>query len=304
MINKKTVLVLGAGASKPYGLPTGEELKDFIISQTFTSSDHSVYYSKLGISDKKLRSFVHSLRMSSTSSIDEFLEDRDEFTKVGKLAITRALIRCENENVLVDTRDWYQHLFRKMVAYGSFEKFDQNKISIVTFNYDRSLEHFLFTSLQNKYGKSKKKCADKLNKLPIVHVHGQIGNLPWQGSRYTRPYNTHLDTYSLNKSSLGIGVIHESDKTDPKFKKAHELLTKAERIYFLGFGYHPVNLTRLKIRSLPLPDAKFVLGTSLNKTDRERKSIQISVDNKISLLRFSPRSIPIYDFLREHVSLE
>ena len=28
MITKKTVLVLGAGASKPFGLPTGKELKN------------------------------------------------------------------------------------------------------------------------------------------------------------------------------------------------------------------------------------------------------------------------------------
>ena len=30
MIEKKTVLVLGAGASKPYGFPTGGELQDEI----------------------------------------------------------------------------------------------------------------------------------------------------------------------------------------------------------------------------------------------------------------------------------
>jgi hypothetical protein len=33
MINKKTVLVLGAGASKPYGLPLGTELRDSVIKK-------------------------------------------------------------------------------------------------------------------------------------------------------------------------------------------------------------------------------------------------------------------------------
>jgi len=31
MIKEKTVLILGAGASKPYGFPTGEELRREII---------------------------------------------------------------------------------------------------------------------------------------------------------------------------------------------------------------------------------------------------------------------------------
>ena len=33
MITKPTVFILGAGASKPYGYPTGDGLKDFIVDQ-------------------------------------------------------------------------------------------------------------------------------------------------------------------------------------------------------------------------------------------------------------------------------
>lgn len=38
MISKKTVLILGAGASKPYGLPLGMELRDIVIKNGYAYS--------------------------------------------------------------------------------------------------------------------------------------------------------------------------------------------------------------------------------------------------------------------------
>ena len=35
-----------------------------------------------------------------------------------------------------------------------FEDFEKNLVSVITFNYDRSLEQFLFISLKSRYGKS------------------------------------------------------------------------------------------------------------------------------------------------------
>src|SRR5205814_6081210 len=77
--------------------------------------------------------------------------------------------------------DWYQYLFGKLNA--SFEEFGQNKLSVVTFNYDRSLEHFLLTTLQYSHGKTFDQCADLLMaNIPIVHVYGQLSE-----RRYPHP---------------------------------------------------------------------------------------------------------------------
>jgi len=67
---------------------------------------------------------------------------------------------CEDKVVMFERGDWYQYFCDKLNT--SFEEFDQNKISIITFNYDRSLEHSLFTALKNSYGKNDRDCALKL----------------------------------------------------------------------------------------------------------------------------------------------
>jgi hypothetical protein len=59
-----------------------------------------------------------------------------------------------------------------MVEGGAFE---DNKLSVITFNNDRSLEAFLFLSLQNLYGFDVKTALERLDKIPIVHLYGSLG---------------------------------------------------------------------------------------------------------------------------------
>jgi len=64
-----------------------------------------------------------------------------------------------------------------------------------------------------------------------------------------------LETYAA-----GISIMCEGIKESTEFEKAHDLLKQAEAIYFLGFGYNPGNLDRLKILSF-ITD-KSVYGTA------------------------------------------
>ena len=64
-----------------------------------------------------------------------------------------------------------------------------DKSLIIDFNYDRSLEHYLFTSLRSLHGRSVDECLEKLAKVPIIHVYGQLGTIPYPqpGSREYLP---------------------------------------------------------------------------------------------------------------------
>src|SRR5262249_21509255 len=73
--------------------------------------------------------------------------------------------------------DWYGYLFGKLNA--EFSEFSQNKLSIITFNYDRSLEYYLLTALRSSYNKTSDECAQALEAIPIVHVYGQLGEIPY-----------------------------------------------------------------------------------------------------------------------------
>lgn len=94
---------------------------------------------------------ANALQNSVAPSVDFFLENNEKFEEIGKLAIAFELILHEDYKQLrrEQKKRWYETLFHLMVQGG---RFDQNRLSVITFNYDRSLEAFLFRALGNLYG--------------------------------------------------------------------------------------------------------------------------------------------------------
>lgn len=148
MITTPTVLILGAGASKPFGFPTGRELLHEVVENLVEEPKKfpRTQLLRLGYSAEEIRSFRIFLSKSGQPSVDAFLEHRPEFVRLGKTAIAQALIPCESLETLFDkTRDsvnWYQHLSDLMDT--SLHGFRKNEVSVLTFNYDRSLEAYFF----------------------------------------------------------------------------------------------------------------------------------------------------------------
>jgi hypothetical protein len=109
MIKKPTVLILGAGASAPYGYPTGLALKQETIkglSPGGSAERMRQIVSMTGdIYQVKLKEFVFALRTSGQASIDAFLEHRPEFMELGKSAITQILTSRENLTDMFEVED-------------------------------------------------------------------------------------------------------------------------------------------------------------------------------------------------------
>ncbi len=258
MITKPTVIILGAGASSVYGFPTGQGLVSNIISnlrplsksETRGGNDWVPFLIvNFDLKEEEIYDFQEKLHYSRIS-VDAFLEYRNEFLKVGKLSIAMSLISHENNQKLFSAeRNWLDYLRNKLDA--PFDVFGENELSIITFNYDRTVEQYLFTVLKNTYGRSDAECVEQLNKIPIIHVHGKIGSLPWQEEN-GRPYENTFTPENIKLASDQIIIISESNEDSEEFRQAFELLKKADegKIYFLGFGYNPVNLRRLKFNEL------------------------------------------------------
>jgi hypothetical protein len=250
VITTPTVLVLGAGASYPYGFPTAKELKG-IICDTF---EHPTSIAKrLGgdypnYSADSFFEFREAFLKSGQPSVDAFLERRPSFLNVGKFAIAYCLIPFENENNLYKPTpsrggDWYEYLSVKLNS--SFEDFGKNELSIITFNYDRSLEHYLLNSLHYLHGKPFDECANMLSQIPIIHVYGQLGEpaYPEKGSWEYRPNQDGFE--NVLRAAAGITLYHEEAAGGPKAAQA--VLRAATRVCFLGFSYHELNVARLDI---------------------------------------------------------
>ena len=343
MIEIPTVLILGAGASAPFGFPCGQALVDQVCDGILHKRP-PIYSSltKTLISPPIAKEFAERLSRSGEDSIDAFLEYQTEvFVKIGKTAIAAALLPCERGKGLFDdfmnrrlrktqgnltgdqdtVNNWYQYLWEQLKA--PFDDFEKNKLSIITFNYDRSLEQYLFTVLKNKYsGKSDEEYAKKLNAISIIHVHGKLGDLPWQHAvqdpRFTVPYdsqspNPHgfdreveYETFKeiwFSLASESIKVIHEGTDETNELKQARQLITGSNQLYFLGFGYHPTNLTRLGVDVLRKPPKVMgtVYGLSYERI-KEIKRLGIPYLNHIYGDNLIDKKV--YDFLHENVDFK
>jgi hypothetical protein len=257
----------------PFGFPSGEELVSCILkvfeekkpaenpnilqAMAERESARAVLTHAIDSLEPEMliESFREALFYSGRQSIDTFLEHNPQFLKVGKMAIASVLVPLEHEQTLFSTTpNWYKLLFNHLNT--RFEEFAENKLSILTYNYDRSLEQFLLTALRNSYQGKKAEydqCWEQLSRVPIVHLHGSLGEFPHSGpdelSHLERVYEPHLTCRDLNVCAETIRVISEDASDQPQFQRAHSLLRSADVICFLGFGWDPTNLSRLEMNT-------------------------------------------------------
>lgn len=274
MITLPTVLVLGAGASADYGFPSGRSLLLQICNSLGAQEDVGLKKTllDLGFGRNEIGPFAMELRFSMQPSVDAFLENRPEYMEIGKAALAGCLIPYEDPGVLYQRAvklTWYEYLFNQMGA--SIDEFKSNQISFVTFNYDRSLEYFLFAALESSYGIGEERVVELLSSIPIIHVYGQLG-LPQYLSEDGRAYGPKLTQEAIKKCVAEIKIIPELADETEEFRQAHKLISKAERLCFLGFGYHRTNVLRLRVNE-KFPGNR-LLGSAYKMKDDERRRIK------------------------------
>lgn len=322
MITVPTTLVLGAGASMPYGFPSGSTLREWLCDPD-TLRDLQIKFN-----EEDIKVFCETFLHSGMQSIDAFLARRGAhslyppydnasagqrtFSDIGKAAIALKLIECEEHNSLFNTKEdhWYQYLWTSLS--DSLSDFGKNKLSIITFNYDRSLEHYLLTALQHSFGINEKQASEQLKKIPIIHVYGQLAELPHicadgAESRFFKPDISNL-AY-IDAAARGIKVIDEGRNDDSVFGKAQKYLSEAERICFLGFGFDETNVHRLGIKNI-LTDRFMksgfavprVYATSIGQRDAERRRIvELLSPNEKDINTWSPEYQQNYKVLKRNI---
>ena len=170
MIKQETVFILGAGASYPYGYPTGIGLTKLIREKGIDVIKNIEIYNN-SKSQRKLYSMwtydlVTYLNEHANPddlidwTIKKFEKSNPYLANIGKMLIIHFILTYEKENVndkgqLVckDNRDWYQELFSIMTKTNDYNPspdiFKRNRVMFLTFNYDRSLDFFLKTQISN-----------------------------------------------------------------------------------------------------------------------------------------------------------
>jgi hypothetical protein len=285
MITTPTVFVLGAGASADFGFPIGRDLLNSVVNFQDGTQQRTNLLNYSGHSAQELDEFRTALNYSGDSSIDAFLERRPSFLEIGKAAMAVALMTREETATIFHEPgglNWMKYLFRRMQGSSS-ASFDENEVSFVTFNYDRVLEHFLSTALQHAWGVSEAEAGKVLSSIPIIHLHGQLGFLPWQSDKNTRAFNTTMDSQSLRIAAEGIKVVHEGvEDRKEQFSQAKELIKSAARVYFLGVGTSNVNMDRLDVMNF---EPNKVVVTEKGLTETEYAEVRLRYGDKLSFVR-------------------
>jgi len=260
----RTVLVLGAGASAHLGFPLGPQLCSKIIENT-SDPDGNPFKELLAMAfpHETIYSFHEQLEKSFPRSIDEFLADRPKFIDVGRASIAQVLIRYEDEKLLRKREDNWYGLLRDRIK----EELDRNRFSpvIVTFNYDLSLDKFLYDFLSSTFPR-----YATINTLEgavrILHVHGRLGYLDYEVTcSPRRSYGGPVSPSEILAASQGIRVPSQLPNDYGRdMVVAQEAIKQAKRVIFLGFGYDDTNLVRLRVDSWE-PGKYFGTGYKLKK---------------------------------------
>lgn len=327
MFEAKTVLVLGAGASAEVGLPVGDALlKDIckLIDIKFDfgsqkSGDHLITSAlklvlKEGREANKLNEHLHAawqvIRSAqqgiSIDHIVDALED-ERVERVAKLGIVRAIQLAEENsqffmrpsdhrhelNLLQYRSTWYDALTKaicekrkKSDLHSVFEN-----ISIVSFNYDRCIERYLPVSIANYYGVSTSEIHQLMPQLEIVRPYGIAGHLDWM--RRTDEIHGHelgLEASRLANASEMIRTFTQGVADEAISKRIQTCISDAERVIFLGFAFHPQNMSILEAR---VDQNTEVLATAHSASDNDRKVIQDSILKTFGYRGDRPSSIII-----------
>ena len=232
---------------------------------------------------KKIPEFINTFKKSSIESIDKFLALNPIFSNFGKMAITQIILTKEKtskfrENLNDSNEDWYNLLFNRMISTfntpNDIDKFRENKIAFITFNYDRSLEHFLYESFFNAFSQNSDLIKIGLNwqekylPFPIIHVYGQVDNHVINGGS---KYGSEVDFEKIQNLSGGIQIIGE--RSQGMKEQVKDLIANYKRIFFLGFGYAIDNLEAI---GLPggINEEWDIYGTAKGMTEKEINNVK------------------------------
>ncbi|MBS0630517.1 MAG: hypothetical protein JSS11_01280 [Verrucomicrobia bacterium] len=211
------------------------------------------------------------------------MEKRPDFLEVGRQAIAASLITFEDaQQRHRESGDWYRFLSNKLI--DNVEDGKSAPFTILTFNYDRSLDFYLYTAFRHALRIDGAELGVKLSNLKIIHLHGSLCRLPWQvGEGPARDYgDTNGD--ALITSANNIKIIHEQNEGTEVFKQAHAALNRAARIVFLGFGFHATNVRRLLAGGwLDLKQRGMIYASSHGMIHAERQAVERTFSEKIIL---------------------
>ncbi len=319
----KTVFILGAGASKEVGLPIGSELKHAISKcldlrfengHRLMSGEPMLVDSLRHLAETSVppsRDINPYLRacwtirdgMPLAPSIDNFIDVHAGNKSVeicGKLGIVHCVLSAERQSMLrfersradstIDflktERTWFSSAFQLItencIVDGLKERL--SGLGFVIFNYDRCFEHYFLLALQTYYQITDAQARELFACVEIYHPYGVVGNYSDWGKSQGIEYGGIPDARRLLDMAKQIRTFTEgTDSTSSDIVNIRKLMKEAHRLVFLGFAFHPLNMSLL----MPAPPetgerAKHIYGTGLGLSRSDATIVETDLMNRFA----------------------
>jgi hypothetical protein len=280
MIRTDTTLIIGAGANREIEMPDGPDLLakiaagfEFDRLNTDMKSRDLVNLANLfervaeslDLTYDDLVAGATAIREATivSTSIDAILEQYGHDRAVlaaGKLAIVYYTLQAESKSTLAEapraagelplrgSENWLFQLGQLIVKGVPRAKAEEcfEKLSIVCFNYDRAIEHYLPFVVQRAFGMSyEEACELVAGRLRIVHPYGVAGRLPWQGDEENGAIWGQDDPENIVQLSKRIFTASQRAASRQFQSYLRAEMSRGKRLGFLGFGFDPMNVAML-----------------------------------------------------------
>jgi hypothetical protein len=209
IMSKTPILfIVGAGASIPYGYPTGAGLLKEILADDTISSN-----------------LKELLEFNEPFSIDAFLaqhcsHDAELTLEAKKLIVKHILLKEDSSKIYQKhANGWYHFLWNMLcnelmdilkLPEGERLKALEERLDIpfriITFNYDVSLDYYLLSRIwrANMLDEAEKKALlEKMSKA-IAHVYGSVRDVPWDNPETAELNEENMAKYGVYDAPLDI----------------------------------------------------------------------------------------------------
>ena len=318
MIRTKTVIIVGAGASCELQMPSGPELVARIASaldfarygaelQTRDSTLMMQYLAKaaarVGGGEEVMHAAALRIRTAAKlgGSIDALLEQHNNDQNVllcGKLAIVHFICQAEAKSTLRLTprvegdlplqgqESWLYQLSTLITSGVPRSQAERclDDLTVVSFNYDRSLEHFLPHAFVMAFGMTLQEAQRLIAaKLKVLRPYGAVGRLPWQpGDMPDCEWGTE-NPWNIHVLAGQIKTLSEQQNNRQLIMALQNAVASAKRLVLLGFGFQPQNIDLLFDRGLSHQPE--VLMTLYDMAPTNRNAVIKTIKRKTGLER-------------------
>src|SRR5262249_32598651 len=206
---------------------------------------------------------------------------RSEIVELGKLAIAHYILDSERRSFLSRQRGeiniaaadstWLSSFIS--MALSGLER-DQaqrafDAFTVINFNYDRIIEHYLYCALQQHAGISTDQAAACVAGLQIIRPYGSIGKLEWQDSAGV-PFGGNNHPQEVTAAVNNLRTFTEQISEETLLPSIDAVLDAAHLVIFLGFGFHQQNMKLFKPLTLGTrrPNVLAIMATTKGIDDK------------------------------------